>query len=122
MNPAGDDDLSPADRRVADRIRDLPLDEPAPGWEDRAVERWRASRLGFPDRDTAEAASALVCGHPGAYELEDGSWAAARDSTIAGDGGRRHWASLPDGRFVEVERADGQSAWRVVDGLSGSSR
>ena len=27
--------------RLISRIRDLELDEPDPGWEDRAVERWR---------------------------------------------------------------------------------
>lgn len=34
-----EDGLDEADRRVAARIRDLPEIEPAPGWEDRAVQR-----------------------------------------------------------------------------------
>lgn len=38
---ATEDDLDEADRAVAARIRDLPEVEPEPGWEERAVERWR---------------------------------------------------------------------------------
>lgn len=113
-----DDDLSPADRRVAARIADLPLVEPAPGWEERVAARLRLERdrlLGYSDRGSAEAASGLVSTQPGAYELDDGSWAAAYDSTIGGGGGRHHWASLPDGRLVEVERGEGSLRWRIVE-------
>lgn len=42
---ADPDGLSPADRRVADRIASLPLVEPAPGWEERAVDRARDTGL-----------------------------------------------------------------------------
>lgn len=34
-------EAAPVDLDLIARIRDLDLIEPAPGWEDRAVERWR---------------------------------------------------------------------------------
>ncbi len=44
---------------IAARIADLPLIEPAPGWEDRAVERWRRSR---------QSAAHLRITPPGAWQ------------------------------------------------------
>lgn len=37
--------MDPADRAVAERVADLPLIDPAPGYEDRAVERARREGL-----------------------------------------------------------------------------
>lgn len=68
--------------------------------------------IGYPDRDAAEEASRRVRATPGAYELEDGSWAAAHDDTIDGSG-RRHWGALRDGRLVEIERTGAGGAWRA---------
>lgn len=41
VTSADPDGLDPDERRIADRIADLPEEEPPEGWEDRAVERRR---------------------------------------------------------------------------------
>jgi hypothetical protein len=55
------DGLSPVDRRVADRIADLPLVEPEPGWEGRAVQRARDAGLFDPERCTEACEAAPIC-------------------------------------------------------------
>jgi hypothetical protein len=44
-SPPDPDGLSPEERRIAARIRDLPEIEPAPGYVERAVERARREGL-----------------------------------------------------------------------------
>lgn len=50
--PDDEDDLSEADRRIVARICDLPPDEPAPGWEERVVERFERERRPVSHRRT----------------------------------------------------------------------